>query len=158
MGAEPMVNVQKLESMAPEFQTLTDTMRRGVQPSSILVDKDGHPSPTKASSRPASDNSARETSAEPTTKSHPRSQSREKSSSSKRSSSGSGYHERSSSSHEKSSSSHHHRSSQQSTSSTKHHESGSSSSKSRDQQVKVPVSVAQVPTPAPELPRAPTQA
>ena len=38
-SAEPMVNVQKLESMAPEFQTLTDTMRRGVQPSSILVDK-----------------------------------------------------------------------------------------------------------------------
>ena len=49
-GAAPVVNVQKLESMAPEFQTLTDTMRRGAQPSSILVDKDGHPSPTKSSS------------------------------------------------------------------------------------------------------------
>jgi len=47
-GGEPVVNVQKLESMAPEFQNLTETMRRGAQPSSILVDKDGHPSPTKS--------------------------------------------------------------------------------------------------------------
>ena len=48
IGGEPVVNVQKLESMAPEFQNLTETMRRGAQPSSILVDKDGHPSPTKS--------------------------------------------------------------------------------------------------------------
>ena len=48
IGGEPVVNVQKLESMAPEFQNLTETVRRGAQPSSILVDKDGHPSPTKS--------------------------------------------------------------------------------------------------------------
>ena len=44
-----MVNVQKLESMAPEFQTLTDSLKKTSTPASILVDKNGQPSPPKPS-------------------------------------------------------------------------------------------------------------
>jgi hypothetical protein len=52
-----VVNVQKLESMAPEFQSMTQAMRGGgggaagghaLLTPTILVDKDGQPSPTKS--------------------------------------------------------------------------------------------------------------
>ena len=43
------MNVQKLESMAPEFQTLTDSLKKTSTPASILVDKNGQPSPPKMS-------------------------------------------------------------------------------------------------------------
>ena len=44
-----MVNVQKLESMAPEFHNLTEALKKtNNTTSSILVDKDGQPSPRKA--------------------------------------------------------------------------------------------------------------
>ena len=42
-SADPVVNVQKLESIAPEFQQ----MLRDPPPSSILVTPDGQPSPKK---------------------------------------------------------------------------------------------------------------
>ena len=54
-GGEPVVNVQKLESMAPEFQSMTQAMRAGggggantpLNTPTILLDKDGQPSPPK---------------------------------------------------------------------------------------------------------------
>ena len=42
-SADPVVNVQKLESIAPEFQQ----MLKEAPPSSILVTPDGQPSPRK---------------------------------------------------------------------------------------------------------------
>ena len=42
-SADPVVNVQKLESIAPEFQQ----MLKESAPSSILVTPDGQPSPRK---------------------------------------------------------------------------------------------------------------
>ena len=53
-GGEPVVHVQKLESMAPEFQSMTEAMRRTptIVTPTILVDKDGQPSPTKAKALP----------------------------------------------------------------------------------------------------------
>ena len=48
---EAVVNVQKLESMAPEFQNMTEAFKTQHRTSSvlpsILVDKDGQPSPPK---------------------------------------------------------------------------------------------------------------
>jgi len=117
-GGEPVVNVQKLESMAPEFQNLTETVRRGAQPSSILVDKDGHPSPTKSlggGSSHRSSGSARE-SVPPVSAAPPAPSGGSGSSGSGRDSSSPGkhHHRSDSSSRDKkhsSSSSHHHRSS-----------------------------------------------
>ena len=63
-----MVNLQKLESMAPEFQSMTQAMRVGAGAGgggggscttpTILVDKDGQPSPPKPLHRAAPQPSA----------------------------------------------------------------------------------------------------
>ena len=41
------MNVQKLESMAPEFHNLTEALKKTASVPSILLDKNGQPSPPK---------------------------------------------------------------------------------------------------------------
>ena len=50
------MNVQKLESMAPEFHNMTEAFKKtsSVLPS-ILLDKDGQPSPPKVQCRQQGD-------------------------------------------------------------------------------------------------------